>query len=144
MAGDGKGGVSYFAGGFQNQFGLETQIVAAMCTYCPFYPGLRILVFCRADGVGVRWYLGLRDDLARAQGPAYGGSALAADRSVRLGRSDFGHVQLFAECIQGQEWWISLLVAPVLSLMSILRVRACIGRRMALHQNMGSACRLSR
>ena len=26
-----KGGVSYFAGGFQNQFGLETQIVAAMC-----------------------------------------------------------------------------------------------------------------
>lgn len=31
VAGDGKGGVSYFAGGFQNQFGLETQIVAAMC-----------------------------------------------------------------------------------------------------------------
>lgn len=28
---DGKGGVSYFAGGFQSQFGLETQIVAAMC-----------------------------------------------------------------------------------------------------------------
>lgn len=31
VAGDGKGGVSYFAGGFQNQFGLETQIVAAIC-----------------------------------------------------------------------------------------------------------------
>lgn len=31
VGGDGKGGVSYFAGGFQNQFGLETQIVAAMC-----------------------------------------------------------------------------------------------------------------
>ena len=31
VAGDGKGGISYFAGGFQNQFGLETQIVAAMC-----------------------------------------------------------------------------------------------------------------
>lgn len=30
---DGKGGVSYFAGGFQNQFGLETQIVAAMCKF---------------------------------------------------------------------------------------------------------------
>ncbi|KAL1310810.1 hypothetical protein AAFC00_001049 [Neodothiora populina] len=30
IAGDGKGGISYFAGGFQNQFGLETQIVAAM------------------------------------------------------------------------------------------------------------------
>lgn len=31
VAADGKGGISYFAGGFQNQFGLETQIVAAMC-----------------------------------------------------------------------------------------------------------------
>ena len=31
VTGDGKGGVSYFAGGFQNQFGLETQIVAAIC-----------------------------------------------------------------------------------------------------------------
>jgi oligosaccharyltransferase complex subunit gamma len=31
VAGDGHGGVSYFAGGFSNQFGLETQIVAAMC-----------------------------------------------------------------------------------------------------------------
>lgn len=34
VAGDGKGGVSYFAGGFQNQFGLETQIVAALCKSC--------------------------------------------------------------------------------------------------------------
>lgn len=31
VAGDGHGGVSYFAGGFSNQYGLETQIVAAMC-----------------------------------------------------------------------------------------------------------------
>ncbi len=31
VAGDGKGGVSYFAGGFSNQYGLETQIVAAIC-----------------------------------------------------------------------------------------------------------------
>ncbi|KAH8902761.1 OST3/OST6 family protein [Coniochaeta sp. PMI_546] len=30
IAGDGKGGISYFAGGFQNQYGMETQIVAAM------------------------------------------------------------------------------------------------------------------
>ena len=33
VAGDGKGGISYFAGGFQTQFGMETQIVAAMCMY---------------------------------------------------------------------------------------------------------------
>ena len=33
VSGDGKGGISYFAGGFSNQFGLESQIVAAMCKY---------------------------------------------------------------------------------------------------------------
>lgn len=31
VTGDGKGKISYFIGGFQNQTGLETQIVAAMC-----------------------------------------------------------------------------------------------------------------
>ena len=31
VAGDGKGKVSYFAGGFGNQFGLETQIIAVIC-----------------------------------------------------------------------------------------------------------------
>ena len=31
VSGDGRGGISYFAGGFSNQFGMETQIVAAMC-----------------------------------------------------------------------------------------------------------------
>lgn len=36
VAGDGKGGISYFANGFQNQYGLETQIVAAICKLTPF------------------------------------------------------------------------------------------------------------
>lgn len=30
VVGDGKGGMSYFAGGFSNQYGLESQIVAAI------------------------------------------------------------------------------------------------------------------
>ncbi|KAI9848427.1 MAG: oligosaccharyl transferase subunit ost3/OST6 [Sclerophora amabilis] len=30
VSGNGKGGIDYFAGGFSNQFGLETQIVAAI------------------------------------------------------------------------------------------------------------------
>lgn len=34
VVGDGKGGISYFAGGFSNQFGMETQIVAAICKSC--------------------------------------------------------------------------------------------------------------
>ena len=31
--GDGKGHISYFAGNFGSQFGIETQIVAAMCRW---------------------------------------------------------------------------------------------------------------
>ena len=31
VGGDGRGGIAYIAGGFSNQFGMETQIVAAMC-----------------------------------------------------------------------------------------------------------------
>lgn len=38
VAGDGKGGISYFASGFQNQYGLETQIVAAMCKFLLAFP----------------------------------------------------------------------------------------------------------
>ena len=31
VSGDGKGGITYFANGFSNQFGMETQIIAAIC-----------------------------------------------------------------------------------------------------------------
>lgn len=31
---DKRGNIAYFAGGFQNQFGIETQIVAALCKFC--------------------------------------------------------------------------------------------------------------
>lgn len=41
VAGDGKGGISYFAAGFQTQFGLETQIIAAICAYPLLYSSLR-------------------------------------------------------------------------------------------------------
>ncbi|CAI7678352.1 unnamed protein product [Penicillium manginii] len=36
VAGDGQGGISYFAGGFQNQFGMETQIIAAIYAVLSF------------------------------------------------------------------------------------------------------------
>lgn len=36
VVGDGKGGISYFAGGFSNQFGMESQVVAAICKW-PLY-----------------------------------------------------------------------------------------------------------
>lgn len=34
VSGDGKGGISYFTGGFQNQLGIETQIIGFICE-CP-------------------------------------------------------------------------------------------------------------
>jgi len=36
VSGNGRGGISYFAGGFQNQYGMETQIVAAMYALLAF------------------------------------------------------------------------------------------------------------
>jgi oligosaccharyltransferase complex subunit gamma len=63
VAGDGKGGVSYFAGGFQNQFGMETQIVAAICRFSPYafymaFPRMQCpLTF-------YRWHSLVRHDLA--------------------------------------------------------------------------------
>ncbi|KAL4801390.1 hypothetical protein BDV18DRAFT_84658 [Aspergillus unguis] len=36
VVGDGRGGISYFAGGFSNQFGMETQIVAALYAVLSF------------------------------------------------------------------------------------------------------------
>ena len=39
VAGDGKGGIQYFAPGFQSQFGMESQILAAICE---FYPALML------------------------------------------------------------------------------------------------------
>lgn len=35
VTGDGRGGVNYIASGFQNQLGLETQVVAAICMSRP-------------------------------------------------------------------------------------------------------------
>lgn len=43
---DGRGHISYIAGGFQSQFGMETQIIAALCKASPlqcccFWPKMR-------------------------------------------------------------------------------------------------------
>lgn len=49
VSGNGQGGITYFASGFGNQFGMETQIIAAMCKNS--YQFLKLYstncVFCR-------------------------------------------------------------------------------------------------
>ncbi|KAF2088624.1 putative dolichyl-diphosphooligosaccharide-protein glycotransferase [Saccharata proteae CBS 121410] len=45
VSGDGKGGITYFAGGFQSQFGMESQIVGAMyavLSYATIYIAIKI------------------------------------------------------------------------------------------------------
>lgn len=50
VAGDGRGGISYWASGFQSQFGLETQIVAFMCKHSD-RPGDIASLLTTLDGV---------------------------------------------------------------------------------------------
>lgn len=38
VSGNGKGGITYFAGGFSNQLGIETQIIAAICKLADHLP----------------------------------------------------------------------------------------------------------
>ena len=47
VSGNGQGGIQYFAGGFSNQFGIETQIVAAMCKCCAARCKCRLLANSR-------------------------------------------------------------------------------------------------
>lgn len=37
ITGDGKGGINYFAPGFSTQFGLESQIIAAICEFSAIF-----------------------------------------------------------------------------------------------------------
>ena len=48
VAGNGRGGISYFAGGFSNQFAIETQVIAAICMLCsPLAPAWNFLTVNR-------------------------------------------------------------------------------------------------
>ena len=108
ITGDGKGGITYFAGGFQNQFGMETQIVAAMC---------KPLLFSHPQSPPISSELTpdhrrnplLRNHLPRPQSTSNQRRPHPANRRHNLGDRPLRHVQLLDECLQGQEWWIPVL-----------------------------------
>ena len=113
VGGDGKGHVSYFAGGFQNQFGMETQIVAAMCEFSTV-PLARGNVAC-----GVLIDLFRRHPLFRHHQPSTQGAPhdrppQPTDRRVRLVRRHPGNVLVLAQCVPNQEWRLPVLAATVL------------------------------
>jgi hypothetical protein len=107
VAGDGRGGISYFAGGFSNQFGLETQIVAAMCKF----------MTSRWNALSAdttRWTPVIRYHFIGTKGAAYIGSKDSTTRGNCLGGCDLRHVQLSTECFPNQERWLSILAASLL------------------------------
>lgn len=44
---NGRGGVTYFAAGFQNQLGVETQVVAGLCRFFLPIPIQSLLTVCK-------------------------------------------------------------------------------------------------
>lgn len=115
VSGGPGGTVTYFAGGFQNQFGLETQVVAAMCK--PRFPLFRRWQDDTADILN-RWRVGFRNHLPRPQSPPHDGPALAANRRFHLGSRHLGNVLVPAERVPDQERRVSVLAAAVLDAMS--------------------------
>ena len=95
VSGDGKGGITYFAGGFSNQFGMETQIIAAMCEYCASLSGW--IVANRHS----RWRPCLRYDSTGLEGPKNGGCQGSTGCGVHVGCNIAWDVQLPAQYIQG-------------------------------------------
>jgi len=92
MGSNGRGGVEYFAGGFQNQFGLESQIVGVMCMLSQHIS--RAKVVAKAHN---RWRVVNFDHCTRSTCTQNQGSKGATGRSVDMGRHHLRHVQLSAE-----------------------------------------------
>ena len=92
VAGDGKGGISYFAGGFSNQFGMETQIVAAMCKMQS--SGTSLLTANHA----VRWHSLLCHNSPSLEGSSNDRPQETAGGCLYLGWHNTWHVQLLAKC----------------------------------------------
>lgn len=90
VAGDGRGGISYFAGGFSNQFGMETQIVAAMCK-CHSHDAISThATFLTVS----RWHTFLRSHRISLESSTHGRCQDAAIGCHYLGRHPSRHIQL--------------------------------------------------
>jgi hypothetical protein len=111
-SGDSNKGLQIFAGGFQNQFGLETQIIAGICTWSHLSsPRIQI----RSDKLmDYRWCPRLRDNHTRSEGPANRRRKAATSCRAIMGRRRISHVQLPAQHLPFQEWRLSVLPAAIL------------------------------
>lgn len=108
VAGDGRGGISYFAGGFSNQFGLETQIIGAICKSLPSVWSAPMLTY------SLRWPFVLCHNHFGTQSSTHSKSESPTSFSYRLGRCSLHDVQLPNERIQDQEQRIPFLAPSFL------------------------------
>lgn len=108
VAGDGKGGISYFAGGFSNQFGMETQIVAAMCKLYLYHP-----LGCRLCPLN-RWNSVIRNHSSGIKGSPDARPEKTTTGGLFVGCSNAGHVQFPYECFQDQKWRLSIPLTSIL------------------------------
>lgn len=113
VTGNGKGGITYFAGGFSNQFGIETQIIAAVCKSI----FLEILVSATLTLARCRSFL--RNYFSRPEGTSNEGRTKTADRGYYLDFRALRHVQLLDELVQNQERGIPILATPVLGIVTL-------------------------
>ena len=99
VAGDGRGGVNLFAAGFQSQYGLETQIVAAMCKQGQHFLHLNCSQANQVDTDGVL---------------AFGTIALA----TRVPRMTNPRVQLVTTLV-----WCAVMMVMNSFLLSVFRIK---------------------
>lgn len=113
VSGDGKGGLSYFAGGFSNQFGLESQIVAAMCESHVAFAIIILTDLTRRCSF-------ICNHLSCAQGASHRRPPRSAVCRLPLERCPPRHVQLPSQRLPTEERWIPILAAPFLGAASML------------------------
>jgi hypothetical protein len=111
VASDGRGGISYFAGGFQNQYGLETQVVAAMCK-------LLLSFFFTKRNIQVtelisRWYSVFLCYLSRGESAKDWRPKISANRRFSMGGCLVHRLQFSAKHLPPQERWLPILAPPV-------------------------------
>lgn len=117
IAGNGNGGITYFAGGFSNQFGLETQIIAAICMYQVV--ATREQWHVERMLTNGRRYSLVRHHCSCAESASDVGPPVSADRRLCLGWGDVRHVQLPPQCFPNQKWRLSILFASILVWVSV-------------------------
>jgi OST3 / OST6 family, transporter family len=109
VSGNGKGGISYFAGGFSNQYGMETQIVAAMCKSREAYTSYH---FKFANMTLRRYSLFCDHHLSSQSSPYRRPPDTEAHYLARLWYPT-RDVQLPAQCFQDEERWIPILPTSI-------------------------------